>query len=527
MGRILWGRMKWLIPAVLIFSSVLVHAQDKYWVFFKDKAGVSFDPYEYFDSKAIDRRIRLNLPLYDVQDLPVNQDYICGVKNITNSHEETSRWLNAISVSANTKTLSRISQLSYVSHIEPVTSYSCVLKVKKGREHSFKTNISDEEKKLLRKQVSVLGAEAFERNGLNGKGIRIAVFDGGFPGVDKSPVFEHIRNENRIIATYDFVRKREFVYSGMSHGTMVLSCIGGILDEQKMGLATGAEFLLARTEVNLETISEEENWLAAVEWADKNGADIINSSLGYTYHRYFSKDMDGKTTLVSRAANIAAKKGILVVNAMGNDGNNHWEVLGAPADADSVLSVGGIDPETHYHIYFSSFGPTADKRLKPNVSAYGKAMVADKRKLRKAYGTSFAAPLVTGFAACAWQSNPNFSNMDVFREVQKSGSLYPYYDYAHGFGIPKASYFTDTTKQNGVTFDLNIVDGFVHIVLQENPADESSDYVYYHLKKINGGLKKYAVVVPEQKKVLSFALEELKNITLTVHYKGYTKEFKQ
>ncbi len=526
MGRILRGRMKRLISAVLIFSSVLVYGQDKYWIFFRDKAGVYFDPYEYFDSKAIDRRIKLNLPLYDVQDLPLNQNYIRGVTNITNSHENTSRWLNAISVNANTKALSRISELSYVSHIEPVTLYSNISKIKKRRVHSFRTNISDDEKELLQKQVSVLGEEEFEKNGLDGKGIRIAVFDGGFPGVDKSPVFEHLRNENRIVGTYDFVKETEFVYSGMSHGTMVLSCISGILDGQKMGLATGAEFLLARTEVNLETFSEEENWLAAVEWADKNGADIINSSLGYTYHRYFSKDMDGRTTLVSRAANIAAKKGILVVNAMGNDGNNHWEVLGAPADADSVLSVGGIDPETHFHIYFSSFGPTADKRLKPNVSAYGEAMVADKRKIRKAFGTSFAAPLVTGFAACAWQSNPNFSNMDVFREVQKSGSLYPYYDYAHGFGIPKASYFTDTMKQMDASFDFNIVDNFVHVVLQENPPDDLSDFVYYHVKKQDGGLKKYAVVVPEQKKVLSFALDELKNKTLTVHYKGYTKEFK-
>ncbi len=526
MGRIRWGRMKWLLCAALIFSSVLVYAQDKYWVFFKDKAGVHFDPYEYFDSKAIDRRLRMNLPLYDIQDLPVNQDYIHGINDITGNHEKTSRWLNAISVKANTKALEKIKQLSYVSHIEPVTSYSSVSKARVRTKHSYRTRISDDEKELLQKQVSVLGAEAFEEQGLDGEGIRIALFDGGFPGVDKSPVFEHIRNENRIIGTYDFVRNREYVYSGMAHGTMVLSCIGGILDGRKMGLATGAEFLLARTEVGLETFSEEENWLAAVEWADKNGADIINSSLGYTYHRYFSKDMDGRTTLVSRAANIAAKKGILVVNAMGNDGNTHWEVLGAPADADSVLSVGGIDPETHYHIYFSSFGPTADKRLKPNVSAYGEAMVADKRKIRKAFGTSFAAPLVAGFAACAWQSNPGLSNMEVFHEVQKSGSLYPYYDYAHGFGIPKASYFTDATKQMSVSFDFNIVDNFVHVVLQEDPPDNLHDYVYYHLKGEEGGLKRYAVVIPKQKKVLSFALDEVKDKTLTVHYKGYTKELK-
>ena len=170
-----------------------------------------------------------------------------------------------------------------------------------------------------------------------------------------------------------------------------------------MGLATGANFLLAITEVSSEPFSEEENWLAAVEWAYKNGADIISSSLGYTNNRYFTKDMDGKKSFVVKAASLAARKGMLVINAAGNDGDSEWKVISTPADADSILTIGGVSPETNLHINFSSYGPTADGRMKPNVSAFGEAVVANtKGNVEIAFGTSFATPLVAGFAACAW-----------------------------------------------------------------------------------------------------------------------------
>ncbi len=194
-----------------------------------------------------------------------------------------------------------------------------------------------------------------------------------------------------------------------------------MLGEMKMGLATEAEFLLARTEVNTEPFSEEENWLAAAEWADKNGADIISSSLGYTLPRYFQYQMDGKSTLVARAATMAFEKGILVVNAMGNDGAGKWFVVGTPADAEEVLSVGGVDPFTNVHISFSSFGPTADGRMKPNVCAAGQALVASPKRITKAYGTSFATPLVTGFAACVLQLNPDFTVQELKTNIEQSG----------------------------------------------------------------------------------------------------------
>lgn len=521
--------LRYVIKSLFLFlfiTSASLHAQNRYWVFFKDKADVTFNPYDYFDIKAIERRLKRGLPLCEKTDLPLNETYIDSVINISGNYGTKSRWMNAMTVKADNKQVAQIANLDCVTDIHPVNKNNSSVKNRR-KNASIIAMLNEDDKELLMKQTAVFNSEAFEKAGIDGSGIRIAVFDGGFPGVDNNPVFEHLRKENRIIKTYDFVKDREFVYAKMAHGTMVLSCIAGIFNGQKMGLATGAEFLLARTEVRLETLEEEENWLAAVEWADKNGADIINSSLGYTYHRYFSRHMDGKTTLVSRAANLAAKKGILVINAMGNDGNNRWEVVGAPADADSVLSVGGIDPESHNHIYFSSFGPTADKRMKPNLSAYGEAIVADKKKLKKAFGTSFAAPLITGFAACAWQMNPDLNNMEIFEELQKAGSLYPYFDYAHGYGIPKTQYFTEPRATACPTFEFDTEDGFIHVKLNEQPDVEKVDYVYYHIKGYDGVLNKYAVIVPVQKKVLSLPLKDIEDRSLTVHYKGYTEEIKK
>ena len=163
------------------------------------------------------------------------------------------------------------------------------------------------------------------------------------------------------------------------HGTMVLSCIAGI-KMGKDGIGYRSRFLLARTEINTEPAKEEVWWMQAVEWADKNGANVINSSLGYGKSRYYVEDMDGKQSLVSKAANMAAAKGMLVCNAMGNEGSDKaWRTLITPADADSVISVGGLNPATDKRIYFSSFGPTADGRLKPNVVAFGTADVAKPR----------------------------------------------------------------------------------------------------------------------------------------------------
>ena len=510
---------------LIIFSVISLNAQEKYWIFFRDKKDVSFDPYTYFDARTIEKRVRLNLPLITITDLPLNDNYVNKIKTVTGNISSQSRWLNAVSVKISDQQLEQIKHFEFVKDIRKEQQYEKTSMCLKKED-----NISGSKLELLVKQTERMGQKEFEEHCIDGKGVRIAVFDGGFPGVDTHPCFKQLRTEGRIINTYDFVKKRDFVYTGISHGTMVLSCIAGIYKDEKMGLATGAEFLLARTERKGEVFSEEENWLAAVEWADKNGADIINSSLGYTYKRYFPIDMDGKTSLVAKAANIAAAKGILVVNAMGNDGNKSWEFLGTPADADSIISVGGIDPETDYHISFSSYGPTSDMRRKPNVSAYGEVIAAKESGYAKVQGTSFSSPLVAGFAACVMQLHPELNNLEIFKLVEHSGHLYPYYDYAHGYGIPQAHYFFSDTADAEKNIMFQYSGDTIKVLIPENISLEGNRddiLLYFHLEDKNGVLERYSVIEAYQHEVLKFLVNGvLENKTLRVHFRGTTIEHK-
>jgi len=514
-----------LTVTVLLLIISKAQPQNRYWVFFIDKKDVSFDPYEYFDAKAIERRIKHNIPLSDPTDYPLNKEYKKTVCTIAEQVTSETRWFNAVAVIADNIQIEKINDLPFVKNVREIVLQTFVTT------KDYNCDLSDVQLDLAVKQTERMGGNLFKESGIDGTGIRIAIFDGGFPSVDTSPVFEHIRKDGRIIKTRDFAKKKEFVYGYISHGTSVMSCIGGKVDTINMGLATGAEFLLARTEIMNEPFSEEENWLAAVEWADKNGADIINSSLGYTTNRYFSEDMDGKTSLVVKAANMAASKGILVVNANGNEGDGAWEIIGTPADADSVLSVGGIDPGTDYHISFSSFGPTTDKRMKPNVCAYGRTVTAGKKKIKIAYGTSFSSPLVAGFAACALQTNPELTNMELFHEIEKSGHLYPYYDYAHGYGVPQAAYFIEKeAKIISPTFTIEKEERSVKVIVNDDLTDTNNNdekyYLFYHISDKEGIIKKYAVIKVYKTEVLNlYTAGYEEGDILRIHYKGYTDEY--
>ena len=526
-----------------VMLSVNSFGQEKYWVFFTDKDGVEFDPYTYFDQKALDRREAHGIPILHYSDFPVNPEYIQAVVAEVDSVSWSSRWFNALSIYAQPDQLERVERLPFVKSIEPMelVSQPAVNKIVR----IFDTELSETNEKILNTQLTRMGLELFEAQEIDGSGIRVAIFDAGFPSVDVNPVFKHIRDDKRIKGTYDFVKKKENVYGFHSHGTMVMSNIGGITNGKKIGLATGAEFLLARTESSFsERFVEEENWLAAAEWADKNGADIINSSLGYTHRRYFDFEMNGKVSLVARAANMAAGKGMLVVNAAGNEGSNSWVIIGTPADADSVLSIGGIDPFTDYHISFSSYGPTQDGRVKPNVSAFGHAIVANARGLTDAHGTSFASPLVAGFAACVWQKYRSYTNMQLFKEIEHSGHLYPYFDYAHGYGVPQASYFLDKKDvMPDPTLELVADDFSVKVVVKEEhlepapkeaesiaeaiaEATDQEDYLYYHIQEKDGRLRKYLIIRVEQKEPLKFHFDDFQGgETIRVFYRGYTASY--
>jgi subtilisin family serine protease len=516
--------MKKNIVIIILFFNVINGFSQRYWVFFKDKKNTDFDPYSYFDPKAIDRRLKNGISLFDSTDFPVNEFYLSEVSKIVDSINYITRWFNGVSVLANEEQINKVLLLQFVKNITPINLEMNICSQK------YDTTVYENDVFLINKQIDFFEGKLFMLNNITGKGVRIAIFDAGFPGVDSIPVFEHIRKNNRIIKTYDFAKKKENVYKYNEHGTMVLSCIAGKINDHNLGLATESEFLLARTEIEREVYSEEENWLAAVEWADKNGADIINSSLGYTLPRYYQYQMDGEFTLVSKAAKMASDKGILVVNAMGNDGDGSWKFVAAPADVEEVLSVGGVDPYTDYQIYFSSFGPTSDKRMKPNVCASGEAFVASKKMLTSASGTSFASPLVCGFAACVLQLNPNLTNLELKEKIEQSGHLYPYFDYAHGFGVPQATYFFEHIDNIDTCYNVQVFDDKI-IITFNTVYDKnilSNNLFYYHFSYNEKELSEYVLIeLTSENNAIEINLENIERPQFFMsYYRNYIYKIK-
>jgi serine protease AprX len=517
--------------------------QKKYWIFFKDKSAENFDPLEYFDKTAIERRLNQHLPLYDFYDLPVNTDYVKDIETLGCSTKVISRWLNAAVVMAEESTIEKVAKLRFVASVEQaLDNTKNISSLEDEPTKAGRLTMSD--LKVLKNQTSRMDAHLFDSLGLKGKGIRICINDVGFSGADKHQAFEHLRKNGKIIATKDFVGGGDNVYRGGWHGTAVLSCIAGIIEGMSSGLATEAEFLLARTEWGAkEVFAEEEFWVAAAEWADKNGARIINSSLGYTSDRYFQSDMNGKNTFITRGANIAARKGILVVNAAGNEGSGKWRIMGAPADADSVLSVGGVTPFVNKHTSFASFGPTWDLRLKPNVSAQATTIAALTNNVKSVDGTSFASPLVAGYAACLWQKFPDKSNMEIFKMIEESGHLYPYFDYAHGYGIPMFSKVLSPNQNESNPLFRIIADEKSPNVLKvellsrdenENQAiekealenDINSRLLYYHIADHRNVLESYFLIdVQDNKTPLVIDVNDFNNPRmLRVFYQGQMLE---
>jgi len=364
---------------------------------------------------------------------------------------------------------------------------------------AFQDGRNHEANKIWTAQIKYLQGEEFINKGITGRGIRIAILDGGFPGANTHPALKHLIDRKQIIATWNFVKNRENVYTGNPHGTAVLACIAGISDGRPLGLAPDAEFLLALTEERGEPRQEELNWAKAIDWAIDHGADIIQSSLGYTYQRYFTSEMDGRQSIAAKAAVRAAQKGILIISSNGNEGQSKWQTVVTPADADSILSVGAIDPETGLVAGYSSVGPTADKRLNPNVCAPGKVVTLNsKGGTCIMEGTSFSAPLITGFAACTWQIYRSLSAQEIISLIEKSGHLYPYYDYSHGYGIPQASRIINPVKENLTqTISLSTDNENFSVNIPEtsltNPWIMPEHYLYYHISNPSGYLIRYGV----------------------------------
>lgn len=462
-------KSKYLILFLFItFSSYAQVAPNKYWVQFTDKNNVPFNfgnPTAFLSQRALDRRVSQNIALNNM-DLPVDPNYINGVAATGVAVLNKSKWLNGVLIETNNATmLSAVQSLNYVSFTKSIDNNKSITLTntvnKYTKEQSVtNTNTSATEYGNAYNQISQVNGDVLHINNYKGQGMLIAIFDDGFRNCNSMEAFSHLYDNNKIKATWDFVTSEFNVYNDGSHGTMVFSVMGANIINQYIGTAPEADYLLLRTEdSNSEYVIEEYNWLCAAEFADSAGADVINSSLGYNVfnnnaqnHTY--SDMNGNTTVITKAAKWAASKGILVVNSAGNEGESSWKYISAPADADSVLTVGAVDEVGHY-FNVSSTGPTADGRIKPNVCALGNgaSVISFTGTIQSSNGTSFSSPIIAGLAACLWQANPTLSNMQIFDFIVKSSSLYDNPNYTKGFGIPNFSYAWFLITGNGATLN--------------------------------------------------------------------------
>jgi len=428
----------------------------KFRVSFTDKNNSPFslsNPQAFLSSRALARRSAQGIAL-NSQDLPVNPAYVQGVRATGATVINRSKWFNSVVAEVfTTAQYNAISSLAFVDtlvYLAPSGSKGQGVD-KFAPEMLPAKPVSGPRTKaagvinygMAENQALMIGLDYLHDLGFAGDGMIIAVIDAGFTGVNTALVFDSLWTHGRILGTRDFAEVNGNIFGAHSHGTMVLSIMGGNLPGQLVGTAPRASYYLLRSEIgSSEYLVEEDNWVAAAEFADSAGVDVINSSLGYTEYyelsqSYTYEDMDGNTARVTRGADLAAARGILVVNSAGNSGSGPWKYIGAPADGDSVFSIGAVDAWGMY-AGFSSQGPTYDGRIKPDVSAQGQGTAYGDPwgGLSTGSGTSFSSPVMAGAAACLWQAHPGLSNTQLMQAMRQSASQYANPDSLLGYGIP-------------------------------------------------------------------------------------------
>lgn len=431
---------------MFLFTFLEAAAQvNRYVVFFTNKQGTPYDtgnPSQFLSSRAIDRREAQGISVTD-QDLPVTPAYIGGVASAGARPFFSTRWLNAVLVECESSLVPSLSALPYVESVQLVAPGSRL--ITGGRKRQLSGNQTHVRGTRTEAQLKQIGLDAMQDAGYRGENVLIALFDGGFAGVDQAAPFHHIFQEGRLDtdACVDFVANSNNVFQYDDHGTAVFSVIAGYDEGNFVGGSYEATYQLYVTEdVSSEYRIEEFNWLFAAERADSAGVDVISSSLGYydfddESMNYTKSQLDGATAVVTRAAQWAAERGIVVVCSAGNEGSNAWQKITAPADARDVLAVANVT-STGQRSPSSSQGPSADGRIKPDVAAMGvgTAIIRSDGSAGNLNGTSLAAPLVTSLAAGVWQRYPHLTSKSVIEAIRNSASQAATPDSLTGFGIP-------------------------------------------------------------------------------------------
>lgn len=488
--------MAFRLSVLLCLLAFVTHGQTrpvgsdaaKYWVLLNGK-DLTTQP--SLSPAAIDQRRTQGLPLDDT-DQPVSAAYLKQLKEVGVHPICQSRWLNAVSVRLSPQQYAQVARLSFVKSILAIDPAIVI------------TSINLPANPQLAPVMSQIQAPDFTKAGLTGRFVNIGVIDAGFFGADSANALKHVFARQGVKRVRDYVNEkkthselfRTLESNADFHGTEVLAAIAGSdpVENIQFGLATDATFYLARTDQgNREYRGEEDNWVAAMEWMDSLGVRLINTSLGYAKGMSNPKDnyepgqMDGHTSLISQAAQIAAdKKGILIIVSAGNEGEDRsWRIISTPADAQGVLAIGATNSRLWNRIGYSSIGPESLAYLKPNVACFS------------LYGTSLSAPVITGFAACIMQANPKLTNKEVMAIIEKSAHLYPYGNNYVGYGVPLASRalallrnqesptMTRLIKANGKTMTLPVTTS--ELVVSVFHKKDATHVLHQEAARVNAG----------------------------------------
>jgi len=436
---------QYLLIFILLYA-VNGFAQDRYAVFFKDKVGSPFsinEPEQFLSYNAIVRTGRK----VTNEDLPVTPSYLVSLRNAGAEIIGTTKWLNGAIIELNETDLTSVMGLPFVKNVQLVAF--------NGKPNTGGRTERMEEEEVIPSlpQNDMLNSFQMNAEGYHGEGKLIAVLDGGFEGVNINSYFSHIYDEGKLLDAYNFVTNDVEIYGDESnHGTRVFSTIAALGDDYA-GIATGAHYVLYVTEdVGSEYRIEEYNWLMAAERADSAGVDIITSSVGYSDFDdasmdYTHEDLDGRTAVITQAAEMAYERGMIVINSAGNSGNSSWQKVTPPADGEHVLAIGSVGADLS-RSSFSSIGPVAEEWIKPDLMAMGgRTVLINDTGLVNSSGTSFAAPQVAGLVAGIWGKYPKLANDLIVNILRESADRAGQPDFEYGYGIPSYTAFDNLYNQ--------------------------------------------------------------------------------
>ena len=437
-----------LVLTILSIQQGVAQSQDA-WVFFADKENVEVslaDPILIMTQEAIDRK-ELHGTAIDERDVPVNENYITQIKNATGiTVRSKSKWMNCVYIIGSQPNIEALLDFPFVTNVEYADKS---LNLFPGAPIENKFSLEEAGQNIIynygaaTNQIEMLSGDYLHELDYSGEGMIVAVLDAGFPSIDTNPGFQKMRDENRILGTYDFEARTENVDGTSSHGFVTSSDIGGFLQNEFVGTAPQASFYFFVTEYTpSETPVEEAWWVEALERSDSLGVDVVNTSLGYrgfdnSNYDHTYEDLDGQTTFSARGANIAFDKGMILVTSAGNGGNTSFPTVGTPGDSPGTLTVGAVNSNGIY-VAFSSIGPTVDGRVKPDVMAQGSnaAVINTGGNIDFSSGTSFSSPIMAGVITCLWQSRPDVPNGHIMQIVRESANLYNNPTDQMGYGIP-------------------------------------------------------------------------------------------